>query len=27
LITLYGVKQNEHSLSIVSNEVVGDDLF
>ncbi len=27
LITLYGVKQNEHSLSIVSNEVLGDDLF
>jgi uncharacterized protein len=26
-ITLYGLKQNEHSLSIVSNEVVGDDLF
>ena len=27
LITLYAVKQNEHSLSIVSNEIVGDDLF
>jgi uncharacterized protein len=26
-ISLYGIKQNEHSLSIVSNEVVGDDLF
>ncbi len=26
-ITLYGIKQNEHSLSLVSNEVVGDDLF
>jgi uncharacterized protein len=27
LITLYGVKQNEHSLSLISNEIVAEDLF
>ncbi len=27
MITLYGIKQNEQSLSMVSNEVTGDDLF
>ncbi len=27
LISLYGVKQNENSLSVISNEIVGDDLF
>ena len=26
-ITLYGVKQNEYSLNIASNELVGEDLF